>query len=171
VLKKVVIGGAACPETIIRAFQEDYDVEVVHAWGMTETSPVGTLSVMTDELEKLPYDEQMPYYRLKQGRPPLGVELKLTDDEGRACRTTARRFGHLKIKGPIIAAEYFRGAGGKILDEDGFFDTGDVATIDATASCRSPTGPRTSSSPAASGSAPSTSRTSPSAIPRWLWRR
>jgi fatty-acyl-CoA synthase len=89
VLKKVVIGGAACPEHIIRAFHDDYDVEVVHAWGMTETSPVGTLSVMTDELEKLPYDEQMPY-RLKQGRPPLGVELKLTDDAGVACRTTAR---------------------------------------------------------------------------------
>jgi fatty-acyl-CoA synthase len=129
VLKKVVIGGAACPEVIIRAFQEDYDVEVVHAWGMTETSPVGTLSVMTDELAKLPYDEQMPY-RLKQGRPPLGVELKLTDDAGERLPHDGKSFGNLKIKGPIIAAEYFRGAGGKILDDEGFFDTGDVATID-----------------------------------------
>ncbi len=129
VLKKVVIGGAACPETIIRAFQETYDVEVVHAWGMTETSPVGTLSVMTDELEKLPYDQQMPY-RLKQGRPPLGVELCLTDDDGKILPHDGKAFGHLKIRGPIIAAEYFRGAGGKILDEDGFFDTGDIATID-----------------------------------------
>ena len=129
VLKKVVIGGAACPETIIRAFQEKYDVEVVHAWGMTETSPVGTLSVMTDELEKLPYDQQMPY-RLKQGRPPLGVELCLTDDDGKVLPHDGHAFGHLKIRGPIIAAEYFRGAGGKILDEDGFFDTGDIATID-----------------------------------------
>jgi fatty-acyl-CoA synthase len=129
VLKKVVIGGAACPESIIRAFQEDYDVEVVHAWGMTETSPVGTLSVMTDELEKLPYDQQMPY-RLKQGRPPLGVELCLTDDEGKILPHDGHAFGHLKIRGPIIAAEYFRGAGGNILDQDGFFDTGDIATID-----------------------------------------
>jgi fatty-acyl-CoA synthase len=129
VLKKVVIGGAACPEHIIRAFHEDYDVEVVHAWGMTETSPVGTLSVMTDELAKLPYDQQMPY-RLKQGRPPLGVELKLTDDAGQRLPHDGKSFGNLKIKGPIIAAEYFRGAGGKILDDEGFFDTGDVATID-----------------------------------------
>ena len=129
VLKKVVIGGAACPEHIIRAFHEDYDVEVVHAWGMTETSPVGTLSVMTDALANLPYDQQMPY-RLKQGRPPLGVELKLTNDAGQRLPHDGKSFGNLKIKGPIIAAEYFRGAGGKILDDEGFFDTGDVATID-----------------------------------------
>jgi fatty-acyl-CoA synthase len=129
VLKKVVIGGAACPESIIRAFHDKYDVEVVHAWGMTETSPVGTLSVMTDDLEKLPYDEQMPY-RLKQGRPPLGVEICLKDDEDKRLPHDGKAFGHLKIRGPIIAAEYFRGAGGKILDEEGFFDTGDIATID-----------------------------------------
>jgi fatty-acyl-CoA synthase len=128
-LKKVVIGGAACPESIIRAFHDKYGVEVVHAWGMTETSPVGTLSTMTDQLEKLSYDEQIPY-RLKQGRPPMGVELKLTDDDGKPLPHDGKAFGHLKIRGPIIAAEYFRGAGGKILDEDGFFDTGDVATID-----------------------------------------
>ncbi len=129
VLKKVVIGGAACPESIIRAFHDKYDVEVVHAWGMTETSPVGTLSVMTDALETLPYDEQMPY-RLKQGRPPLGVEICLRDDEGQPLPHDGKAFGHLKIRGPIIAAEYFRGAGGRILDDEGFFDTGDVATID-----------------------------------------
>jgi fatty-acyl-CoA synthase len=128
-LKKVVIGGAACPESIIRAFHDKYQVEVVHAWGMTETSPVGTLSVMTDELAKLPYDQQMPY-RLKQGRPPLGVEICLRDDEGQPLPHDGKAFGHLKIRGPIIAAEYFRGAGGKILDDEGFFDTGDVATID-----------------------------------------
>lgn len=129
VLKKVVIGGAACPESIIRAFHDKYDVEVVHAWGMTETSPVGTLSVMTDELANLPYDQQMPY-RLKQGRPPLGVEICLKDDEGQRLPHDGKAFGNLKIRGPIIAAEYFRGAGGKILDDEGFFDTGDVATID-----------------------------------------
>ncbi|WP_184721920.1 long-chain-fatty-acid--CoA ligase [Caulobacter sp.] len=129
VLKKVVIGGAACPESIIRAFHDKYDVEVVHAWGMTETSPVGTLSVMTDALSQLPYDQQIPY-RLKQGRPPLGVEICLKDDEGQRLPHDGQAFGNLKIRGPIIAAEYFRGAGGKILDDEGFFDTGDVATID-----------------------------------------
>jgi fatty-acyl-CoA synthase len=128
-LKKVVIGGAACPESIIRAFHDKYQVEVVHAWGMTETSPVGTLSVLTDELSKLPYDQQMPW-RLKQGRPPLGVEICLKDDEDKRLPHDGKAFGHLKIRGPIIAAEYFRGAGGKILDDEGFFDTGDVATID-----------------------------------------
>ncbi|MDR7230988.1 fatty-acyl-CoA synthase [Caulobacter sp. BE264] len=128
-LKKVVIGGAACPESIIRAFHDKYDVEVVHAWGMTETSPVGTLSVLTDDLAKLPYDQQMAW-RLKQGRPPLGVEICLKDDEDKRLPHDGKAFGHLKIRGPIIAAEYFRGAGGKILDDEGFFDTGDVATID-----------------------------------------
>jgi fatty-acyl-CoA synthase len=128
-LKKVVIGGAACPESIIRAFHDNYGVEVVHAWGMTETSPVGTLSVMTDQLAKLPYEEQMPW-RLKQGRPPLGVDICLKDDDGKPLPHDGKAFGHLKIRGPIIAAEYFKGAGGDILDDEGYFDTGDVATID-----------------------------------------
>lgn len=128
-LKKVVIGGAACPESIIRAFHDNYGVEVVHAWGMTETSPLGTLSVMTDQLAKLSYDEQMPW-RLKQGRPPLGVDICLKDDEDKRLPHDGKAFGHLKIRGPIIAAEYFKGAGGNILDDEGYFDTGDVATID-----------------------------------------
>lgn len=128
-LKKVVIGGAACPESIIRAFHDNYGVEVVHAWGMTETSPVGTLSVMTDALAKLPYEQQMPW-RLKQGRPPLGVEICLKDDDNKPLPHDGKAFGHLKIRGPIIAAEYFKGAGGDILDAEGYFDTGDVATID-----------------------------------------
>ncbi|WP_299015818.1 long-chain-fatty-acid--CoA ligase [uncultured Caulobacter sp.] len=128
-LKKVVIGGAACPESIIRAFHDNYGVEVVHAWGMTETSPVGTLSVMTDALSKLPYDQQMPW-RLKQGRPPLGVEICLKDDDDKPLPHDGKAFGHLKIRGPIIAGEYFKGAGGNILDAEGYFDTGDVATID-----------------------------------------
>ena len=128
-LKKVVIGGAACPESIIRAFHDNYGVEVVHAWGMTETSPVGTLSVMTADLEKLPYEQQLPW-RLKQGRPPLGVDICLKDDDDKRLPHDGKAFGHLKIRGPIIAAEYFKGAGGDILDAEGYFDTGDVATID-----------------------------------------
>ncbi len=128
-LKRVVIGGSAVPEALIRAFHDDYGVEVTHAWGMTETSPLGTQSSLTPELAALPYDDQMPY-RLKQGRPPPGVQLKLTNDEDQRLPHDGTTFGRLKIKGPFIVGEYFKGDGGEILDEEGFFDTGDVATID-----------------------------------------
>jgi fatty-acyl-CoA synthase len=129
-LKRVVIGGSAVPEAIIRAFHDDYGVEVVHAWGMTETSPLGTLSTPTPEIAALSFDEQMPY-KLKQGRPPPGVQLRLTNDAGEPAPHDGETFGRLKIKGPFIAGAYFKGDGGDILDADGFFDTGDVATIDA----------------------------------------
>ncbi|HEY5072422.1 MAG TPA: long-chain-fatty-acid--CoA ligase [Caulobacteraceae bacterium] len=129
-LKRVVIGGSAVPEAIVRAFHDDYGVEVVHAWGMTETSPLGTLSTPTPEIAALPFEAQMPY-KLKQGRPPAGVELRLADDGGAPIAHDGATFGRLRIKGPFIAREYFKGEGGGILDEDGFFDTGDVATIDA----------------------------------------
>ncbi|MFO1013587.1 MAG: long-chain-fatty-acid--CoA ligase [Caulobacteraceae bacterium] len=128
-LKRVVIGGSACPESIIRAFHDDYGVEVTHAWGMTETSPLGTQATPTPEIAALPYDEQMAY-KLKQGRAPMGVQLKLTDDEGNILPHDGERFGRLKISGPIVAGAYFKGDGGDILDEEGYFDTGDVATID-----------------------------------------
>ncbi|MFI4933772.1 MAG: long-chain-fatty-acid--CoA ligase [Caulobacterales bacterium] len=128
-LRRVVIGGSAVPEAIVRAFHDEYDVEVVHAWGMTETSPLGTLSVPTPEVAAMPYDEQMQY-KLKQGRPPAGVELKLTDDAGQRLPHDGKTFGRLKIKGAFIVGEYFKGEGGDILDEENFFDTGDVATID-----------------------------------------
>jgi len=128
-LKRVVIGGSACPEAIIRGFHDRYGVEVLHAWGMTETSPLGTLGTANARIATLPYDEQMAY-KLKQGRPPLGIDLKLTDDEGRELPHDARTFGHLKVKGPFVVREYFKGAGGRILDDEGYFDTGDVATID-----------------------------------------
>jgi fatty-acyl-CoA synthase len=129
-LKRVVIGGSAVPEAIVRAFHDDYGVDVVHAWGMTETSPLGTMSTPTPEVAALPYDEQIAF-KLKQGRPPLGAQLKLTDDEGRPRPRDGVSFGRLKIRGPYIAGSYFKGDGGEILDEEGFFDTGDVATIDA----------------------------------------
>ncbi|MDP1632190.1 MAG: long-chain-fatty-acid--CoA ligase [Caulobacter sp.] len=129
-LTKVVIGGAACPESIIRGFHDRYGVDVLHAWGMTETSPLGTLGAPNARVAGLSYDERMAY-KLKQGRPPLGIDLKLTDDEGRELPHDAKTFGHLKVKGPFVVREYFKGAGGRILDGDGFFDTGDVATIDS----------------------------------------
>ena len=129
-LKRVVIGGAACPESIIRAFHDDYGVDVVHAWGMTETSPLGTTAALTPEVRALSYDEQMPT-RLKQGRPPVGVELKVADDQGATVPNDGESVGRLMVRGPFIAGAYFRGEGGDILDAQGFFDTGDVAHMDA----------------------------------------
>jgi len=129
-LERVTIGGAACPETLIRAFHDDYGVDVFHAWGMTETSPLGTTGSLTPEVAAMPFDRQVPY-RLKQGRAPICIELKLTDDEGKILPHDGKTFGHLMVKGPFVAGGYFKGAGGNILDADGFFDTGDIATIDA----------------------------------------
>ncbi|MGZ9114218.1 MAG: long-chain-fatty-acid--CoA ligase, partial [Brevundimonas sp.] len=128
-VKKVLIGGSAVPESLIRAFQEEFDIEVLQGWGMTETSPIGTLSNLPPELKALPYDEQMKW-RVKQGTPPLGVELKLKNYAGQEMPHDGVTYGRLMIKGPTIAGAYFKGEGGDILDHEGFFDTGDVSTID-----------------------------------------
>ena len=127
-LKRVLIGGSACPESLIRGFQEDFGVEVTHAWGMTETSPIGTIANLPPEILKLPYDEQMKY-RLKQGVPPLGIELKLKDEAGAELPHDGATFGRLMVKGPTISKGYFKDDS-SILDDEGFFDTGDVATVD-----------------------------------------
>jgi fatty-acyl-CoA synthase len=128
-LKRVVIGGSAVPEAIMRGFRDEYGVEVVHAWGMTETSPLGTQATPNAAIAAMPEEEQVRY-RLKQGRPPLCVEMKLTDDAGARLPHDGSTFGKLKVRGPFVVGEYFKGEGGAILDPDGFFDTGDVATID-----------------------------------------
>jgi len=129
-LKRVVIGGSAVPEALVRAFRDDYGVSVTHAWGMTEMSPLGTLAAPTGKTIKLSAEEQLRF-TLKQGRAPVGVEMKLVDDEGRRLPHDGTTFGRLLVKGPFVVGEYFKGEGGKILDDEGFFDTGDVATIDA----------------------------------------
>lgn len=128
-LKRVVIGGSAVPEAMIRTFHDDYGVEVIQAWGMTETSPIGTLSRTTPEVAAKPFEEQLTY-RVKQGRPPAGISIRLVDDAGKPLPHDGVTFGRLQIKGPNVAASYFKGEGGQILDADGYFDTGDVATID-----------------------------------------
>ncbi|SFS81939.1 long-chain-fatty-acid--CoA ligase [Brevundimonas viscosa] len=128
-LRRVLIGGSAVPESLIRAFHDGYGIEVIQGWGMTETSPIGTLSNLTPELEALPYDEQMKW-RIKQGVPPLGVELKLKNYAGQEMPHDGHTYGRLMVRGPTIAGAYFKGEGGDILDHEGFFDTGDVATID-----------------------------------------
>ncbi|MGH7027179.1 long-chain-fatty-acid--CoA ligase [Brevundimonas sp.] len=126
---RVLIGGAAVPESMIRAFNDEFGVEVLQGWGMTETSPIGTLSNMTPELAAMPFEEQLKW-RVKQGTPPLGVELKLKNYAGQEMPHDGHTYGRLMIKGPTIARAYFRDEGGEILDTEGFFDTGDVSTID-----------------------------------------
>ena len=128
-VKRVMIGGSAVPESLIRAFHDEFDIEVIQGWGMTETSPIGTTSILPPELEALPYDESMKW-RVKQGMPPLGVELKLKNYAGQEMPHDGHTYGRLMIKGPTISGAYFRGEGGDILDHEGFFDTGDVSTID-----------------------------------------
>jgi acyl-CoA synthetase (AMP-forming)/AMP-acid ligase II len=128
-VKRVMIGGSAVPESQIRAFHDEFGVEVVQGWGMTETSPIGTISILTPELEALPYDEGMKW-RVKQGMPPLGVELKLKNYAGQEMPHDGQTYGRLMIKGPTISGSYFKDEGGDILDHEGFFDTGDVSTID-----------------------------------------
>ncbi len=128
-LDRVVIGGSAVPESILRGFEDKYNVEVIHAWGMTETSPLGSLGSMTPEVAAMERDEQISY-KLKQGRPPFGVEMKITDDDGKALPHDGKTAGKLWVRGPAIAGAYFKGDGGEILDDEGFFDTGDVSNID-----------------------------------------
>ena len=128
-VKRVMIGGSAVPESLIRAFHDEFNIDVIQGWGMTETSPIGTTSILPPELEALPYDESMKW-RVKQGMPPLGVELKLKNYAGQEMPHDGHTYGRLMIKGPTIAGAYFRGEGGDILDHEGFFDTGDVSTID-----------------------------------------
>ena len=129
-LKRVVIGGSAAPRSMIDAFERNYGVEVRHAWGMTEMSPLGTLGSFKAGMEALDWEAQLDI-KSKQGRPPYGVEMKITDDDGVELPWDGKTFGHLLVRGPAIARAYLKGEGGRILDDGGFFDTGDVATVDA----------------------------------------
>ena len=128
-LRRVMIGGSAVPEAIVRGFRDEYGVDVMHGWGMTEMSPLGTVSSMNAATAQLPPEEQIRY-KLKQGRPPIAMEMKLVNDAGERLPHDGTTFGRLMVKGPFVVGQYFRGDGGEILDEEGFFDTGDVATID-----------------------------------------
>ncbi|KCZ88908.1 long-chain-fatty-acid--CoA ligase [Hyphomonas johnsonii] len=128
-LNRVIIGGSAIPEKILRAFEQDFEVDVVHAWGMTETSPLGTLGTLPPHLVDADVDTRMAQ-KMKQGRPPFGVELRIVDDAGNVLPRDGVTSGRLLVRGAAIAAGYFKGAGGDVLDADGFFDTGDVANLD-----------------------------------------
>jgi fatty-acyl-CoA synthase len=128
-LKRVFIGGSACPEALIRIFSENYGVDVIHAWGMTEMSPIGSFSTKTAKTAELP-EAEWHKLRLKQGRPIFAVEMKITNDRGRDLPHDGKTFGHLKVRGPAIAKSYYKGEGAENFDAEGWLDTGDVATID-----------------------------------------
>jgi acyl-CoA synthetase (AMP-forming)/AMP-acid ligase II len=129
-LKKVTIGGAAAPRAMIEAFERQYGIEVRHGWGMTEMSPLGTVCAMTAKTEALPFEQQLDY-KVRQGRPLFGVEMKIVDGEDRELPRDGKTFGRLKVRGPWTAKAYFGGDGTQAFDAGGWFDTGDVATIDA----------------------------------------
>ncbi|MBL0768604.1 long-chain-fatty-acid--CoA ligase [Sphingopyxis sp. XHP0097] len=129
-LERVTIGGSACPESLVRTFRDDYGVDVIQGWGMTETSPLGTVSVPNASVAAKSDGEQMTY-KLKQGRLLCGLEMKLVDDAGNRLPHDGKTPGRLMVKGPTIARSYYGGEGGDVLDAEGFFDTGDVSTIDS----------------------------------------
>jgi len=127
-LKRTIVGGAALPPSMIPIFRDSYGVELIHAWGMTETSPLGTLNQLLQRHETLTDDEKA-IIRKGQGRPPYGVELRLVDDQGAYLPHDGQTQGNLQIRGHWIVHTYF-GMDAPALTPDGWFDTGDVATLD-----------------------------------------
>lgn len=128
-LRSTVIGGSACPPVIIKEFKELYGVDVLHAWGMTEMSPIGTMGTFKRGQLSLTGQDWLDL-KSKQGRAVFGVELKIVDDDNNELPWDGETFGSLKVRGPWIASGYFKGEGAESFDEDGWFDTGDVATMD-----------------------------------------
>ena len=128
-LRRTVIGGSACPPAMIAAFKDEYGVDVLHASGMTELSPLGTLCTLKNKHQSLSDDERMKI-RLKQGRAIFGIDMKIVGDNGAELPWDGKAAGDLLVRGPWVVREYFKGEGGDPLVE-GWFPTGDVATIDA----------------------------------------
>jgi fatty-acyl-CoA synthase len=128
-LKRVMVGGAACPESVLRTFRDEHGIEVIHAWGMTETSPVASAASPTRyvaaQAEAIRHAQS-----IKQGRPLCGVDLALVDDEGARVDHDGATPGRLLIRGATVVSGYFNEPA-DALDAEGWFDTGDIATIDA----------------------------------------
>jgi fatty-acyl-CoA synthase len=129
-LERVVIGGSAAPRAMIERFAKQFNCFVIHAWGMTEMSPLGTTGNMLKKHADLPIEQRLDI-QSKQGRTVYGVEIKITDDDGKELPRDGKAFGDVKVRGPWITRGYFKGEGGNVLDKDGWFTTGDVATLDA----------------------------------------
>ena len=129
-LRRVVIGGSAAPRAMSEQFERKFGAFVVHAWGMTEMSPLGTVCNLLAKHQGCTLEQRLDV-QARQGRPIFGVELRIQDDEGRVLPHDGKAYGHLLVRGPWITRGYFKGEGGEVLDAEGYFDTGDVATIDA----------------------------------------
>ena len=125
--KRTVIGGSACPPAMMKTFRHQYGVEVVHAWGMTEMSPLGTACTLQSHHQSLP-EEQKQALLEKQGHAIYGVDMKIVGDDSKELPWDGKTYGNLLVKGPWIISSYFKGEGGDVL-QDGWFPTGDVATI------------------------------------------
>ena len=128
-LRQVVIGGSACPPSMINAFQQEHGAKVLHAWGMTEMSPLGTACRLLPKHDTASSDEKLAV-QLKQGRPIFGVDLRLVDDSGTVVPHDGKTSGHLQAKGLWVANGYFK-SDDRTQHQDGWFYTGDIATIDA----------------------------------------
>jgi fatty-acyl-CoA synthase len=132
-MNRTVIGGSACPPAMLRLFEDKYGVQVLHAWGMTEMSPLGTVCTLKGKHTGMSREQQHAV-QYKQGRPIFGVDMKIVGDDGRDLPWDGKAFGDLLVRGPWIVREYFKNEGGNPLrkDDDGaqWFPTGDVATID-----------------------------------------
>ena len=126
-LKRVLSGGSAVPVALMNQLRER-GVEVVHAWGMTEMSPIGTIRCLSPEAAQLPAAER-DALRAKQGRTVFGIELKITDEDGKELPRDGKAFGALKVRGPWIASSYYQRDNDAVFEADGWFNTGDVATI------------------------------------------
>jgi fatty-acyl-CoA synthase len=129
-MQRTVIGGAAAPRAMIETFEKDYNVNVVHAWGMTEMSPIGTACNLKKKHSDISVDEKIDL-SLKQGRSIYGVDMKIVDGTGNELPWDGKAFGNLLVRGPWITSGYFKSEDGDAVDDDDWFDTGDVATIDA----------------------------------------
>ena len=127
-LKRVITGGARCPERMIEEFEDVLGVEVIHAWGMTELSPIGTMNAPR-RTPAWRSPEERNTLKVRQGRPPIGVDLRLVSDDGQSVPHDGETSGHLCVKGCAAVARYY-GEDDTALDADGYFDTGDIATID-----------------------------------------